>query len=254
MRFLAVGAHPDDIDAMVGGTLLRLARQGHQVSYLICTDGSKGTRDFNEINRLQHVRQAEQRAAADVVGAQSVYFLNYIDGELPEGLAVRRDIVRVIRTDRPDVVLAWDPTSFWIGDTVLNHTDHRTSGKEAIDAAYPGAGNVCMFPELGLKTSRTREMWLYGSNHPNVFVDIESEFEQKVKAVRCHVSQHYLDRDYLYQLLREDNRWVCRDFENPVTLKHANHPEYVESFRRIRLEVITDVAKALNPVWESFVQ
>ncbi|PSR21104.1 MAG: hypothetical protein C7B45_12120 [Sulfobacillus acidophilus] len=239
---------------MVGGTLLRLAGQGHDVTYLICTDGSKGTRDVSEISRMQAVRQREQQDAGRVIGVRSVHFLNYIDGELPEGLALRRDIVRVIRTERPDVVLAWDPTSVWIGDTVINHIDHRTAGKEAIDAVYPGAGNVAMFPELGLEISRTREVWLYGSNHPNVFVDIESEFEKKVKALQCHVSQHYTDRDYLYRFLRDDNRWICRDFDNPVTRRQVARPEYVESFRRIALDPILGLASALSPVWEPFSQ
>jgi hypothetical protein len=70
--------------------------------------------------------------------------------------------------------------------------------------------------------------------------------------VQCHVSQHYADRDYLYQLLREDNRWVCRDFQNPVTARHGSHPEFVETFRRIALEPVPDVAAALSPVWEPF--
>lgn len=250
MRFLAIGAHPDDIDAMIGGTLIRLAKQGHHVSYLICTDGSKGTQHQDEVARMQATRQTEQRAACQVVGAEGVYFLNYVDGELEAGLPLRRDIVRVIRTVKPDVVVAWDPTAFWIGDTVVNHTDHRTSGKEAMDAAYPGAGHATMFPELGLPASPTRELWLYGSNFPNVFVDIENEFTQKKAAVQSHVSQHYLDEDYLFQLLRDDNRWVVRDFDNPVTEKHRQHPEFVESFRRITLNRMPEVMDEITPMWE----
>lgn len=250
VRVLAVGAHPDDIDAMVGGVLSRLASQNHDVFYLIATDGSKGTRDREDIPRLCAIRQAEQRKAAAEVGAKEVFFLNYVDGELPSSLAVRRDMVRVMRTVKADVVVAWDPTSYWIGDTVINHTDHRVSGQVALDAAYPAAGNVCMFAELGLESSPVREVWLYGSNHPNLFVDIRECFEQKLAAVRSHVSQHYLDDAYLYQLLRDDNAWVCRDFDNPVTQAYHKTPEYVETLRRITLDRLPDLDMVLRPSWE----
>ncbi len=68
--------------------------------------------------------------------------------------------------------------------------------------------------------------------------------------VQSHGSQHYLDEAYLFQLLRDDNNWVVRDFDNPVTQKHAQKPEYVESFRRVTLNRLPEVMGELGPVWE----
>ncbi len=81
-----------------------------------------------QVPGTQATRQAERRAACQVVGAESVHFLNYGDGESEAGLPLKRDMVRVLRTVQPDVGVARDPTAFWVGDTVINHTDHRTSG------------------------------------------------------------------------------------------------------------------------------
>ena len=72
MRFLAVGAHPDDIDDSLGGTVGRLAKPGYEMSYLICTDGSKGTPNMGEVAAR---RRDERRAAAEAVGAGPVYIL-----------------------------------------------------------------------------------------------------------------------------------------------------------------------------------
>ena len=253
MRFLAVGAHPDDIDDSIGGTVSPLAKRGHEISYLICTDGSKGTSNMDEVAGLAARRRDEQRAAAEAVGAGPVYFLDYIDGELAPSLTLRRDIVRVIRTVQPDVVLAWDPTSYWIGDMIINHSDHRVAGQETLDAVYPAAGHATMFPELGLPTATVQELWLYGSNYPTVFVDIESEFPQKLQALACHASQGYGVEAVLNHWLRDATAWVGRDFVNPLTAAHLDHPEFIETFRRLRLHGESRASEDLQPSLERHV-
>ncbi len=254
MRFVAVGAHPDDIDDSIGGTVSRLAQRGHDIRYLICTDGSKGTPNMAEIAGLAAVRQEEQRAAAAALGAGPVYFLDYIDGELAPSLGLRRDIVRVMRMVQPDVVLAWDPASYWIGDIIINHSDHRVAGQETLDAVYPAAGHATMFPELGLPTASVQELWLYGSNHPTVFVDIESEFPQKLHALSCHASQGYGDQAVLNHWLRDATAWVGRDFANPITARHREHPEFIETFRRIKLNPASGAVEDLQPCHELHTQ
>ncbi len=249
MRILAVGAHPDDIDALAGGTLIRLAKRGHQISYLICTDGSKGTLNHDEIPGMQLTRQHEQHDAARVVGADQVFFLNHVDGELAPGVPLRRDIVRVMRTVQPDLVFTWDPTSYWIGDRVINHADHRIAGTEALHAAS-FAGHRTLYPEIGLPPCAVRELWLFGTNHPTVFVDMEEELAQKIDAVRSHVSQHYADDQNLYGQIRDDYRWVVRRFQNPVTQHHKTQPECVETFRRVAMDPIPDLIQAIHPAWE----
>src|SRR5919109_3630017 len=87
-RALAIAAHPDDVEFHAAGTLAKWARVGCEVSYLVLTDGSKGSWDASaDTAALVATRQDEQRAAARVLGATGeVVFCGWVDGELQSGL------------------------------------------------------------------------------------------------------------------------------------------------------------------------
>ena len=89
-RLLVIGAHPDDNEFGAGGTVAKLTRQGWEATYIICTNGNKGSHD-PEIStyRLSEIREGEQRAAADALGVGKVIFLRYNDGELVPTAALR---------------------------------------------------------------------------------------------------------------------------------------------------------------------
>src|SRR5260370_56308 len=101
-RVLVVGAHPDDPEFACGGTSALWASEGKEIYYLVCTSGDKGTSDL-EMNsaRLVELREREQRAAAEVIGAHEVNFLRFTDGELAPTLEFREAIVEEIRRVRP---------------------------------------------------------------------------------------------------------------------------------------------------------
>src|SRR5437867_12783984 len=82
-RILVVAAHPDDAEFGCGGTVAKWVRQGSTAFYLICTNGEKGSDDF-DVNpeELAKLRDKEQRAAAAVIGVSEVQFLQRRDGEL----------------------------------------------------------------------------------------------------------------------------------------------------------------------------
>jgi LmbE family N-acetylglucosaminyl deacetylase len=88
-RALAIGAHPDDAEFGAGGTLARMAREGWEVTYIVVTNGNKGThdRDLSPFH-LSAAREIEQKAALDVLGGKSCIHLRYNDGEL-EATAAR---------------------------------------------------------------------------------------------------------------------------------------------------------------------
>ncbi|HYM50655.1 MAG TPA: PIG-L deacetylase family protein [Candidatus Limnocylindrales bacterium] len=192
-RVLVVMAHPDDAEFGAAGTVARWAREGRHVTYLVLTDGNRGSSDpAMTPERLTQIRHAEQRAAALRLGVKDVFFLGYDDGSLQPTLDLRRQITRWIRRCKPDVVVAPDPTRRWTGQRFFNHPDHRAAGDATLDAIMPGADTRLMYPELleeGLEPHQVREVYLSGSNVPDVWVDITPTIDDKIAALREHRSQ-----------------------------------------------------------------
>lgn len=192
---LGVAAHADDLDFSSAGTLASFADKGAKVYYLILTDGSKGSADTDTDNAsLSTIRQQEQREAARRLGATDVFFLDYEDGQLQVTPALKRDIVRVIRRVRPDVVLAFDPTMVYVADEgFINHTDHRACGQATIDAVFPLARDHLSFPELytdeGLQPHKVATLLLTNLEKANFIVDISDYLPHKLEAIKAHVSQ-----------------------------------------------------------------
>lgn len=192
---LGVAAHADDLDFSSAGTLAAFADAGAEVYYLILTDGSKGSADTAADNgSLAGMRQQEQRNAARILGAKDVFFLDYEDGQLQVTPELKRDIVRVIRTVRPDVVLAFDPTMVYVADEgFINHTDHRACGQATIDAVFPLARDHLSFPELftqeGLKPHKVKTLLLTNLEKANFIVDISDHLPRKLEAIKAHASQ-----------------------------------------------------------------
>lgn len=142
-RVLCVVAHPDDVEYGTSGAVASWVARGVEVAYLLLTSGEAGMqRPPSDVGPL---RAAEQRAACDVVGVRQLQILDHPDGMLVYGLDLRRDIARVIRQFRPDVVV----TGSWEVDFIagLNQADHRAAGLACVDAIRD-ADNTWVFPEL----------------------------------------------------------------------------------------------------------
>ncbi|GGO74219.1 PIG-L deacetylase family protein [Nonomuraea cavernae] len=192
-RVLVVAAHPDDVDFGAAGTIALFGDRGVEVTYLLVTDGDAGGNERTLDNSgMAQLRRTEQTAAAKVVGVTDLRFLGYSDGTVVPSLELRRDISRVIRQVRPDLVITHHPDRNYqfIGPS---HPDHRAVGGSALDAVYPDARNPYAFPELlrdeGLEAWKAREVWLMGGSTPNHWVDITTSIDRKIAALRSHVSQ-----------------------------------------------------------------
>jgi LmbE family N-acetylglucosaminyl deacetylase len=192
-RFMVIAGHPDDADFGPAGTASRWIDEGSTGWLVCCTSGDAGGEDPEaDPLVLAALREKEQRAAADIVGYAGVSFLHMPDGALVNDLALREQLVREIRTFRPDAVLATDPTVLFYQFGGVNHTDHREAGLAAVDAVYPAARNPMAFPALarsGLAAHNVRRIYLFWPNEPNVRVDITATLDRKIAALREHASQ-----------------------------------------------------------------
>src|SRR5262245_35310488 len=137
-KVAVIFAHPDDPDFSCAGTVARWTDEGHEVVYVLLTNGDKGSHDPEmSPERLVKIREEEQRAAAAVVGVNEVIFLGRPDGLLVADLELRRDVVRVIRQIKPTTVVCGDPTVYWHAPWYINHPDHRAAGEVVLAALYP---------------------------------------------------------------------------------------------------------------------
>ncbi|MEM7585346.1 MAG: PIG-L family deacetylase [Acidobacteriota bacterium] len=193
---LVVVAHPDDIEFSCAGTLALWAQHGAELVYVVCTSGESGIDDAStSVEEARKIREAEQRAAAEVVGVREVLFLREPDGLLQASLELRETLVGIIRRTRPEVVVSGDPTLFWINPELLNHPDHRAASLAALEAAWPAAGQRNLYPKMeadpDLQLHRPRKFYCTGWVQPeaNTWVDIEATLATKAAALNAHVSQ-----------------------------------------------------------------
>lgn len=192
-RMLVVVAHPDDVDFGSAGTMACLAAKGVHITYCLVTDGDAGGFDPS-ISRLEmaSMRRKEQTAAANTVGVKDLVFLGYPDGRVEATLELRRDISRVIREVRPQVVVTQSPERN-LDRIFASHPDHLAAGAAALSAVYPDSRNPFAFPELldaGLDAWTVDEVWLAGHHEPTDVIDVTEFVDLKIEALLCHQSQH----------------------------------------------------------------
>ncbi len=204
---LGIAAHPDDLDFGAGGTLAAFAKQGAKVHYLQITDGGKGSADPSvTTDEIVKTRQQEQLAACEAIGGTGVQFLRHPDGELEVTLALKEEIVRVIRTLKPDVVITTDPTVIYDERTgMVNHSDHRAAGLATLDAVYPLARDHLACPKLiteGLAPHKVKTVLMTNFSHQNYFINITDVLDSKFAAVKAHASQ-IKDYEAMKQLFTE---------------------------------------------------
>ncbi|CAN5822136.1 PIG-L family deacetylase [soil metagenome] len=193
-RLLVITAHPDDADFAIAGSVARWVRGGTVAHLVCCTSGDAGADDARtDPLELAATREAEQRSAAQVVGYEGLTFLHRPDGALANDLALREQLVRVIRTFRPDAVACGDPTVVVHRAGYVQHVDHREAALAAVDAVYPAARNAMAFPHLvtaeGLEPHSVRRLYLFWSAEPTHIVDVSATLEVKLATLRKHASQ-----------------------------------------------------------------
>ena len=185
---MIITAHPDDAEFGIAGTVAKWTREGKEVVYIVCTNGNKGT-DNPGISpeKLAQIREQEQMAAAKVLGVSDVIFLRHDDQTLEDTPEFRKEIVRLIRTYRPELVATCDPYRRYIW-----HRDHRITGQVVLDAVFPYSRDYLAYPDLlrqGLQPHKVKEVLTWGSEQPDYFLNITDTYEIKMAALYCHQSQ-----------------------------------------------------------------
>jgi LmbE family N-acetylglucosaminyl deacetylase len=161
MRILALGSHPDDIEAGCGGTLIKYAENGHRIFLMVMTQGGQGGSPA--------VRKREQAHAAKLLRAEKVFWGGYKDTEVPLG----RDLIQTVE----EIVKKIDPHFIFVHYHDDTHQDHRHLAMSTITATRY-TKNVLFYE--GLTTQNFA---------PTVFVDIEQALDRKIQSLRAHASQ-----------------------------------------------------------------
>lgn len=227
---MSLHAHPDDQEFSVGGTLAKWAKAGCEVISVVITSGDSGSNDpakgADYKPELARLRETEQLAANKVLGVSQTFFLRYPDGELEPTIGLRKELTKLIRQHKPDVVLAGNPEAWFYGNEYVNHPDHRAAAQAACEAVFPSAGSRLIFADLleaGYEPHNVKRLYVHGVENPDTWVDITETINVKVKALQQHVSQIPVDEvdKWMRDWAKEDAK--DKDFE------------YAESYRVMKI-------------------
>jgi LmbE family N-acetylglucosaminyl deacetylase len=182
MRILAIGAHPDDLEILCAGTLARYKAEGHQVVMCVATDGTAGHMIIKP-PELARIREAEARAAADVIGAEFIW-LGFPDELIFNDRDTRLAVVEAMRQAKPDLIITHAPDDY--------HPDHRVVSSLVFDTSF-----IASLPNI--ETSQPAHPvvppifymdTIAGKGfHPTEYVDISTTLELKRQMLACHASQ-----------------------------------------------------------------
>lgn len=186
-RVLAVGAHPDDVDFLCGGTLALYARAGAHITIAIATRGDIGAPDGTR-DLIGLTRRNEAQASADVIGAELIW-IGYDDEFLFSTRESRTAMIDAIRQARPDVMFILDEDDY--------NPDHRTAGTLARDARVPATVPLIetRFPAIPVAPP-TFVMDTYSAHRfePEGYVDISEVMDIKEQMLMQHTSQvHWME-------------------------------------------------------------
>ena len=159
MRLLAIGAHPDDIEAGCGGTLIKYAENGHRVFLMVMTEG--------ELGASRGIRRREQRLAAKALCTEQLYWGGYRDTQLPTGRSLIQKLERIVKTVQPHFIFV-----HYFDDT---HQDHRNLAQSATSATRYVAN--FLFYEVPSTQNFT----------PTCYSDIASVLHRKLALLEAHV-------------------------------------------------------------------
>lgn len=213
MKILAIGAHPDDIEIFVYGTLAACAARGDEVRVAVATDGGAGGN--GPVAELVQQRAAETTKGLAKLGRPHLF--GFPDGQLASQPDAGRAIADLVSDFRPDAVITHAPEDY--------HPDHRALSRLVEDAA----GFICplFFADTLMGVGFT----------PEFYVDITPHHADKQTAIMAHDSQ------------RPQRFAAGSALQNRFRAGQCNAPEghYAEAFRVFRRFPFADAGAILPP-------
>ena len=223
MRVLAIGAHPDDIEAQCAGTLAKYAKMGHKVFTATATNGNIGSATL-PMDEIAAIRKEEARRAAAHIGAEYIC-LDYDDEMFYEDKNARLKFIDLVRYCKADVIFTHNPKDY--------NPDHELTSKIINDIAV-------MIPIAKIQTRNApydkipiivHYEPVYGLGFiPTEYVDITDTMEIKMAMLREHKSQISWMQDNYKDAVGDKDF-----FENYYTIAKYRGlqcgVEYAEAFR-----------------------
>lgn len=186
-KYLAVCAHPDDMELRMGGTLIKLAGAGHEVKIISTTNGNAGHYDIPP-EKLAERRKNEAEKAARVAGLSAYEIWDIPDGYLDVNLKTRERLIKAIREFAPDVLFTFRPWDY--------HPDHRAAAQLTQDASY--LATVPMYcPQYPVSGRAPVLLMTYDEFaspcvfKPEIVVMIDDVLDRKIEMTACHESQFF---------------------------------------------------------------
>lgn len=177
LDILALAAHRDDVEQTCGGTLLKMAQRGHRTGILDLTQGEMGTRGSAE----ERAREAAE--AARILCTSWRQALDIPDGRVENTWENRLKVVRVLREQRPRVVIL----PYWKG----RHPDHYTASVLGYEACFL-SGLAKLDVEGATKPHRPFKIiyaTLYYDVRPTFVIDITEQFEARLESLMAYKTQ-----------------------------------------------------------------
>lgn len=214
MTIAAFGAHPDDIDIYMGGTLLLLHQAGHRIVPVVATCGELG----NQMTGLPPdetwlLREAEQRQSMLMLDAIPL-FLGYGDQLLADDSETRAKIRQIMQQIKPDLVFTHDTHDYCFDHRILARlvVDSISAGVAVFHADTPGG--------VGFE--------------PQFYVNIDEVFNKKLEMMNRHISQMNASVLEMHEKQAFFRGLACRW-----------DARYCEAFRLARLPYCMDAYKYL---------
>ncbi|HEY3323124.1 MAG TPA: PIG-L family deacetylase [Planctomycetota bacterium] len=191
----AIGAHPDDIEFMMAGTLILLKSAGYEIHYMNVADGCCGTAVYSR-QQIVRIRRKEAQSASMLIGATYHHSL-VPDLDVFYDKKTLAKLAAVVREVSPEILLVPSPQDYM--------EDHSNTARLAVSAAFTrGMRNFPTSPKrppittpcavyhalpYGLRDGLSQRIWA------GQYVDVSSVIEQKQKMLLCHASQSdWLDK------------------------------------------------------------
>ncbi len=227
----AIAAHPDDIEFMMSGTLMRLKDAGFDLHYMNIANGSCGTTQYDR-NTIVRLRRDEARKAADYIGA--VYHDSLVnDLEIFYEKRLLSRLASIMREVAPEILLLHSPADYM--------EDHTSACRLAVTAAF-GRG-MPNFPVDPPREPTMKDVTLYHSQphgnrdamgnliRPDIFVDVTCRIDEKTEMLNFHRTQKdWLDTsqglnsytDSMKEMLREVGQ-MSQKFEYAEGWRRHHH-------------------------------